>query len=503
MKTIKYVYPILIVCVSALILMQSVLAATGPPYVWAAQATLSTVDVNPSQDPENSGYGTLQVTVWEEWNPITLDWDIYMKYSLADGAPGSWVFPLLHPATLPLVNEINPAVSVSRNHAVLGQEIHVVYQRWNGVNWEICHTYTNNLGAVWSFPVVISTAGVTATNPACVYTEDQSNPGGVIGTLFQVVWEELFAPGRYQIMYRAFAYDPTWVPVRGYVPAIGAPPFIIRTPVVPGTSSELPEIASVDERVSAGSYDYYFSIVWQETDGLGNWNVWYVDGTTTTSTVPPPPPPATIVISVATRLNVPAPATQHTDPDIAASQTYQPIGGGVAETYFFCITYVRQTPVAGPPAGFNFDIDYCLYYGMAATPGALAFTAPASAYTAFTGAIPPVLFDNPTIATKLTSPAGAVPITFEAWFAWEDNFAAALTDIWYTVGTYTSGAVTPFVLALGLPARVPYLPNPGGTIEQNPELWNREDALRLNPPVTHLVFDVTAGALTEVEYIDP
>jgi hypothetical protein len=59
---------------------------------------------------------------------------------------------------------------------------------------------------------------------------------------------------------------------------------------------------------------------------------------------------------------------------------------------------------------------------------------------------------------------------------------------------------------MGGPARVPYVPIGAADNEYNPEMWNRNDALRLFPPVTHLVFDRTphpAGLFQEVEYIDP
>ena len=79
------------------------------------------------------------------------------------------------------------------------------------------------------------------------------------------------------------------------------------------------------------------------------------------------------------------------------------------------------------------------------------------------------------------------------------------TDIWFRVGTYTAGAVPPFILMPGGAIIVPYVPA-GVSTDQNPELWNREDALRLNPPLTHLVFDRNPhpnGVTTEIEYIDP
>ena len=141
------------------------------------------------------------------------------------------------------------------------------------------------------------------------------------------------------------------------------------------------------------------------------------------------------------------------------------------------------------------------------TPNPAGFIWTPVVHTGVTGAIPPILIDDPTIAVKLTTPFG-VPAAFEIWFAWEDIVVpppVILPDIWYHVGTYTS--VPPaFALAPGGPWRVPYVPPVAIDTEQNPELWNRNDALRLNPPVTHLVFDRNPhpiGGGMEVEYIDP
>jgi hypothetical protein len=490
----KWIYGLLVLCVSALILMSNALAATGP-LVWVNQATLSTIDAFQSQDPENSGFGPLQVSVWEEG--VAPNRDIYMKYSFADGALGSWFFPVVHPA-ITTQDEINPAVAVTRNHPVYGQEIHVVYQRWNSLGfWEICHTYTNNLGAAWNPVIVLSTPNVDSTNPACVYTEDQTNfgPGQVVGFLIQVVWEEAFAGGGTQIMYDAYAYDPGWVPPRGTIPGC---PFPIRTPPAGGTS-ELPEIASVDERQNP-NYDYTFNIVWQEFDPVvGNWNVWYSAGRTTTSAVAPPPPPPFVAIVIAPIMLNPANAAfDHTDPDIAASQDYAAIGAPLQQ-YYFHVDWVRQT-IAGPPFTFSLESGYSLSPNNP-TP-APPFTNPGSVYSVVTPVAPPVLLiDNPTIATKLTT-LPPVPIIFEIWFAWED-FTAPTKDIWYRMGTFTVPAAFAYLVPA---ARVPYVPNPGNEMEQNPELWNREDALRLNPPVTHLVFDLDPhplGVTVEVEYIDP
>ncbi len=105
----KIIIGIFIVLVSTIMLISNA-SGSGWPVVWLNQATLSNIDCNPSQDPENSGFGTTQVVVWEEWNGN--DWDIWMKYSLLDGALGSWVFPVVQPATTAM-NEINPAVTIT------------------------------------------------------------------------------------------------------------------------------------------------------------------------------------------------------------------------------------------------------------------------------------------------------------------------------------------------------------------------------------------------------
>ena len=264
----RWIFGILVLCVSVIMLMPNVIGVTGfPPIVWAGQATLSNnLDYLDDQDPENSGFNTLQVSVWEHWNGG--DWDIWMKISFLDGALGTWAFPPVHPAMIPGNNEINPAVAVTRTHPATGQEIHVVYERTNPITFvqEICHTYTNNFGLFWSPVTVLSTWGVDSTNPACVYSEDLAVPGVLIGFLCQVVWEENIGGVNTQIMYDAYVYDPTWG-ARGTLPG---GPYVV-TPVMPGgyVSQELPEIASVDERSSPLAYDHYFAIVWQQrTNGV-------------------------------------------------------------------------------------------------------------------------------------------------------------------------------------------------------------------------------------------
>ena len=63
----KWMYGVLALFVSALMLMPSVFGSAGPP-LWGGQVALSVVDGITSQDPENSGFGATQVVVWEEWN---------------------------------------------------------------------------------------------------------------------------------------------------------------------------------------------------------------------------------------------------------------------------------------------------------------------------------------------------------------------------------------------------------------------------------------------------
>ena len=64
------------------------MGATNLAITWAGQATLSTTGDNVvDQDPENSGYGTLQVAVWEHETSGS-NHDIFIKYSTSDGATG-------------------------------------------------------------------------------------------------------------------------------------------------------------------------------------------------------------------------------------------------------------------------------------------------------------------------------------------------------------------------------------------------------------------------------
>jgi hypothetical protein len=467
-----------VVLVSTIMLMSNAVASAGPP-IWINQTTISFVDGSTSQDPENSGYGINQVVVWEEWNGA--DWDIYMKYSNLDGALGSWIFSPVNPAVT-VADEINPAVAVTNSNPItLATEIHVVYQIWSGVSWDVEHTWTNNFGVTWSAPAVLdATPANDAMDPAVVFTEDLSNPGPTNGLLVQFVWSEFNpGPGLFEIQYNAFYQDPSLIPVRGYIG-----PTLIRSAA---GDCLYPEIASVDERLSPAAFDYYFSVVWQEQTrpGAGQWNILYDDGTTTTSGGG-----GMGMVLTPGSLGQLNPVNNYGDsyhPDIAATQDYA-LGGG-AETYYFHVNWVFQ--IVGPPA--SWQIDTCYNVGPLTTPGAAAFiiTAPARGPGA-------IVLDNPTIASKLQIPGG-IPV-FETWMCWEDSSAAAsVPDIWYRVGQCpTAGPPFAYTVAAAIVPYVQWL-----TSEYNPELWNRNDTLRMFPPLTHLVFDMTQGPVQEVEYIDP
>jgi hypothetical protein len=189
-------------------------------------------------------------------------------------------------------------------------------------------------------------------------------------------------------------------------------------------------------------------------------------------------------------LNPPNIAGDSYDPDIAATQDYLfPI-----ETYYFHVNYVYQ--IWGPPPIYHINERHCS--SIVPMPGAGLFSVPTSAQ----GPLVNIVLDRPTIASKLT---GLGPTVFETWMCWEDNsIAVPGPDIWYRVGIYTVGAPPPPFAYTVPAARVPYLPL-WGTSEFNPELWNRNDAARMFPPFTHLVFDTSIGlgGNQEVEYIDP
>jgi hypothetical protein len=457
------------------------MGATNPAITWAGQATLSpTGDSCVDEDPENSGYGTVQVAVWEHETSAT-NHDIYMNYSLSDGATGTWSFPVAHPAVTNM-DEKNPAVCVTRNHTGLGQEIHVVYQRLNAgppAYWEICHTFTNNFGITWSNVTVLSTANVDSYNPACVYTEDLCpgpGGGGVIGFLCQVVWEEDIGSSNTQIMYDAFVYDPTWF-FRG---TLTGGPFVIRTA---NFTANLPEIASVDDNVNNSAYNYQFSIVWQEQNSSGsNWNIWYTDGMTGTS--------PSVVVRQATgslgQINPTNTTSNHTEPDIAATQDYQ-----FDEVFYFHIDYLRVGSNATPL--YIIESHYCRSGFW--NPGATSFirTNPVKSNV--------IAKDNPTVASKLTL---LNPTVFDTWFAWEDaNMTGSVPNIWYRVGQEAPGTGFSYLVPA---ARVPIVPLGRADSEYNPEFWNRNDASRSLPPLTHLVCDIYVPGLPnthEVEYIDP
>jgi hypothetical protein len=460
-------------------LMSNVLGSAGPP-VWVNQATLSAIDPQISQDPENSGFGPIQVVVWEEWIPApALSWDIYMSFSLLDGVLGSWSLPIAV-TTTPLLDEIHSAVAVTNVNPITGfTEIHVVYQILRGVQWDVEHTWANLvLPWVWSVPVILDAAhALSAENPAIVFTEDLSVPGPSNGMLVQFVWSEATAgpPPSVDIQYTAYYQDPTLIPVRGYMP--------ITLISMGGTFCDFPEIASVDERLNPISYDYYFSVVWQESIVFGGQtNILYNDGTTTTS--------GGGFITLLTpgslgQLNLPNVIGNCYRPDISASQDY-----AIVETYYFHVNWLFQ--ITGPP--ITYQIDTCYYVGPLTTPGSAAFilTAPAS------GPILAVL-DDPTIATKMVMLPGLIP-AFETWMCWEDSSTpGTIPDIWYIVGQCPIPGLFGYTVVAAV---VPYLQVL--TSEFNPELWNRNDSTRMFPPMTHLVFDMTSILVVqEVEYIDP
>jgi hypothetical protein len=466
----------------SIIMLTSNASASGWPVAWVNQATLSIVDSNPSQDPENSGFGTTQVVVWEEWNGN--DWDIWMKYSLFDGLLGTWVFPVVQPATTPL-DEINPAVTITAPDPVTGATwIHVVYQCWNpvGFQWDVCHVFTTNFGGAWGAPTVLDAVPANdAIDPAIVYTEDTSTPNGATAMLVQMVWSEHNPQtGFYEIQYMAFYLDTNRapLPITGYIGT-----FMIRGVASGATGHCLyPEIASVDENAVGGTCQYYFSVVWQEQTVAGQWNIWYDDGTTTTI------PGLMIAMTPGSvgQLNTINNLGDCYHPDIAATQDYQ-----ATPNYYYHVIWVFN--IWGPP--MTWQIDSCYATPGAPNPGAAAFTV-----TTTYAAVSQIL-DNPTAASKLT---GLGPTLFDTWMAWEDstNPLATNPDIWFRVSRYTT--VPPGFAYRNVAARVGYLPAVGaGSIEHNPEFWNRNDAARAMPPLTHLVFDQTISGFTEVEYIDP
>ena len=486
----KIIIGFFVLLVSTIMLMSNA-SGSGWPVAWINQATLSTIDFFPSENPENSGFGPIQAVVWQEWNGN--DWDIHMSWSNADGALGSWAGPGggVQPATIFGRDEINPAVTVTNVNPISGfTEIHVVYQRWNLVSlqWDICHTWVNIIVGVWvwSAVTVLDTAVANdAINPAVVYTDDLSNPGIGLGMLVQFTWAEINpGTGLYEIQYDAYYYDPTLIPPRALVGVT-----LVRACLF--GNCEVPEISSIDETLTIGIYDYYFAVVWQEPNAAGQLNVWYIDGTTTTS----PGAPATVLTPGSLgQINPVNVIGDSFDPDIAVTQDYQ--GAVGVETYYFHIDWVFNIWAVPPNPAF-YQIDTCYSVGVVPTPGAASFIATVPARGPIAN---PNILDRPTIASKVI---GLAPTIFESWMCWEDNnMPGSNPEIWYAVGTYTVGA--PAFIFTAPAARVGYNPVAGG-LEFNPELWNRDDSTRLMPPLTHLVFDqnlVPVGTI-EVEYIDP
>ncbi|MCK5559789.1 MAG: hypothetical protein KAJ51_04325, partial [Thermoplasmata archaeon] len=237
-------------------------------------------------------------------------------------------------------------------------------------------------------------------------------------------------------------------------------------------------------------WDYYFAVVWQETCTT-QIDIYYIDGTTTVTgrlaALVAPTPPAGI-------LNPNAGGGDCYDPDIAATQDYQIPGIGPEEFYYH-VNWVYLDK-RGDPWVYLIVTKYVC--APVPGPGALSFVS----FTTAAGPIGTVL-DRPTIASKLMIrfPVGPTTI-FETWMCWEDTSnPASVPDIWYRVGQFDAGPRT-FAYLIG-PSPVPYVP--ALSSDFNPELWNRNDAIRLFPPFTHLVFDqgIPVGAVPEVVYIDP
>jgi hypothetical protein len=482
----------LVLCVSVLVLMSNVLASIGPG-AWINQATLSIIDSNPSQDPENSGYGTLQVVVWEEWNGN--DWDIHMKYSNLDGALGSWIFPPVHPATTPGVDEINPAVAVTNADPTGVFQIHVVYEFIDTTvvppRNDIYHTYTLNMGINWIVP-----AGRLNTNdahdPAIVYSEDVSNPippDVWYSMAVQIVWSELNpAPvNRYEIYYNAWYFEGSAGGPWAY--AI-APPASFPVRASLNGHCEKPEIAAIDETMMPGTWNFYFAIVWQEPSVAPvNTEIWYRDGWLG---IAPGAIVFTIPLGNVGRLcTCPAGSGNCVDPDIAATQDYQNPAIALEEFYIH-VNWVHQI------TGGGFRIDTCYFAGPVPFPGFGLFVTTAAAVAT------PTVLNRPTIAVKCIMRMPVNPFTiFQIWMCWEDSSnPASVPDIWYRVGQHNN--MGPFFGFVILPAPVPYVP--AISSDFNPELWNRNDAIRpVAPPFTHLVFDqgIPVGGVPEVVYIDP
>ena len=305
--------------------------------------------------------------------------------------------------------------------------------------------------------------------------------------LTQFVWAELNdGTNRYEILYDAYYYDPIQMPPTGYLSSILVPPtpFVIRAG--PWGDCQVPEIASIDDETSFGLYDHYFAVTWQElTMATGQLNVWFVDGTTWTSIG------IGLALTVLTagslgQLNPVTPTDNCYDPDIATTQDYQ------AMNFYFHVNWVRFDTFTG-----FYYIESCYLAALTQTPILPFVLAP-------TAQGPTVrILDRPTIASKLTQVG---PTIFETWMAWEDSTIPVATnpDIWCIVATYTLSAPPVFAYTWG-PGRVGYVPpQGGGSVEYNPELWNRNEITRPTPPLTHLVFDQTIeDRVPEVVYIDP
>lgn len=498
----RLILAICVMCVSILVLMQNTLASIGPP-VWINQATISIIDPQPSEDPEIAGYGSIQAVVWEEQNPSG-DWDIHMRYSLTDGAIGSWIMPPLQPAAT-FEDEINPAVAVTFvTGDTMATEIHVAYQKFVPKSdgsygfWQVYHTYTTNFGLSWVPPVLVSSAAppeLNAIDPACVFTEDLApRVPGQKPFAVQIVWAEETGlnTADYLIKYQAYRYDPSLAPSRAYHLFAGGVS-IRGNPFGAGFSCMKPEIASIDDNFWTPQNDFYFAVVWEEEMptalGPNQWNIYYLDGQLITSGAagPPPRPAPGFYPGTPGIINLGGIQVDALEPDIAATQDY-------AWIYYIHIVYQYKTWIGfpSPPASPN-SIESSYYSGGLPMPGSLLYI-PLTVKGGTTTQL-----ENPTVASKLISQS---PVTFESWICWEDWALPTASDIFYRMGTYNTGTTT-FTWWVP-PGIVGYSTTNQAGPEHNPELWNRNDGSRLFPAFTHLVFDdLIPTGVPEILYIDP
>jgi hypothetical protein len=468
------------------------------------RARLSTGSSNDNINPEISGYGEGLIVVWQYKNNGG-DYDIHHYYHNADGDPsrGMWVrlWGGTQPAATPGVDEINPDAASSRNYnhggAGVYRDIHVVYQKWNSwLNiWEVYHTWGPNIGGGWRNPVLLSTQDTSAKNPACVYTEELNGP---FGYTVQVVWEE---DG--DIKYRSFYYDTRSGLKTGYYPAIGTNPIKLN---IVNSVNHYPKIASIDDR-STNANDYYFHVVWEQSGT----RVIYTDGFLKIS-----PAPFTLIRSSPKKISPDRrwgfDSHKATRPDISATQDNQ-----TDETFYINVVVEYWTSTAGS------SIESIYYYGTNPTPGANAlFPMPWS----IAGPSPTQTFNKPSIGSKLTnkylSTTGIMRMFFST-IAWEDNTGSLGTlpdigvmgfDLDYLAGPpgpppggwgppIPPVVFHPTLIAYGNIRSIP----PSNTVDNNPEVWNRNDHSRNYPPFSHIVWDYLDSSPNpnsqQIEYADP